>query len=155
MKIYKTKNGQPYIKDKNGRAKFISKNRLSSIKSKSKRTASKTVRRSNTTMARKKRVSRKRSASITPTKAAIGGAVYGLVREPLNNTIKGLTGNLAINLSDEIVLGVASWLIAKKTKGIVRDAAIIGVGIEAHNLSRGGLGGILGNTTTTSTNNTF
>jgi hypothetical protein len=87
---------------------------------------------------------RKSGKKLTPKNVLIGGVAYGLVREPINNALKNVTGNFGFNLADELVLGTAAWFAAKKGKGIVKDIGLVALGVEAHNLARGGLGGITG-----------
>jgi len=86
-------------------------------------------------------------------KLALGGAIYGLVREPINQ----FAGKIPLigGFGDEVALGVISYIAATKGTGWVRNIGRAGVVIEAHNLARnmGGnlLSGFLGNTTTAST----
>lgn len=129
-------------------------------RSKNKRTSSPrrartpTTRRRRTMAKAKRKYTKRRVPAMTPQKAVIGGFIYGFGRGQLNNLVKGLTSNVALNLSDEIALGIANWYLAKKTKGMVRNAAIVGLGIEAYNVGRssGGIGNLFGGSSTTNTN---
>ena len=77
----------------------------------------------------------------------VGGVVYGAVRQPINNFVKGLTGNMAFNLSDEIAMGLVAWLVARRSSGMVKQAALAGLAIEASRIgSSFKLGGIIGTT---------
>lgn len=86
-------------------------------------------------------------------KMALGGAVYGIVREPINQ----LMGKVPIigTFGDEVALGVVSYIAATKGSGWVRTIGRAGVMIEAYNLSRSMSGnllsGFLGTSSTAST----
>lgn len=105
-------------------------------------------------MARRKRHSfGKTKSSLSPNDAVLFGVGYGVVREPLNQGIKKLTGNMALNLSDEIVLGALHYFGAKQNWFGMRKLFTAGLVVEAHNLGRnisaGGLN-LFGTSTTTS-----
>jgi len=119
------------------------------VKSKSslKRKAVPTARRRVKTMARRRRTYAKRRTSRrsgmgTLTKLALAGAGYGLIREPLNQLVAKVP--LVGNFGDEVALGLASLLIASKGSGMLKKIGQAGVIIEAHNLARGGMGGLMG-----------
>lgn len=95
MKIYKTKNGQPYIKLKNGRAKFISRKKAGIKKSysfrKSKASSTSLTKKRKTrynTMAKRKRTTRRSSSSILgnlnkPLMGAGGVVLYESIISPM------------------------------------------------------------------------
>jgi len=58
--------------------------------------------------------------------------VYGAGRRYLSKLISPVTVKLGMlgNLSDNAILGAGMWLIAKKSKGFVRDIAIKGLVAE-------------------------
>ena len=128
------------VKRKNPRMSFkqIAKkwsNRRS--KRKSRRTVKIVKIRRRTKMARRrKRSVRRRLQTLSPNDAALFGFGYGLVREPVNSGLKKLTGNFALNLSDELVLGGLAYLGAKKNVFGMRKAFTVVTAVEAHNLGR-------------------
>lgn len=139
MKIYKTKTGQPYILKADGRAQFIKRSSAKKSRSTPTRTAGNNG--GMRTMAkRKKSKGHKRSfaGGLTPMNAAVGGLGYGLVREPINNFVKGLTSNVSLNLGDEVLMGVVDYFVAKNSSGIVKNVALVGLGIEASRIAAGG-----------------
>ena len=89
----------------------------------------------------KRRTSR-RSGMGQLTKLALAGAGYGLIREPLNQLVAKVP--FVGSFGDEVALGLASLLLASKGTGMVKKIGQAGVIIEAHNLARGGMGGVMG-----------
>jgi len=91
------------------------------------------------------------------------GGIYGVVRGPLNQLISPLTSRVPLlgNLSDEVVLLGANWLLARNTKGNIRELATTGLTIEAFAVGAGLgqrlLGGMLGSggTVAVSANQSF
>jgi len=84
------------------------------------------------TMAKRRGIFRKsKSSGISPGQMVVGGLVYGALRQPISNFVRGLTGNVALNLSDEVAMGLVAWLVARRSSGIVRQAALAGLAIEA------------------------
>lgn len=57
---------------------------------------------------------------------------YGAVRQPVATQAVSLVGGFLPlgEYTDEVVMGVASWLVAKNTSGFVRDMAIAGLVVE-------------------------
>jgi hypothetical protein len=90
----------------------------------------------------KRRTSRRSGGMGQLTKLALAGAGYGLIREPLNQLVAKVP--FVGSFGDEVALGMASLLLASKGTGIVKKIGQAGVLIEAHNLARGGMGGIMG-----------
>jgi len=64
---------------------------------------------------------------------AIGGAmIYGALREKASNALAPLTNKIPLgNIADEVVLGVASYFLAKKGSGLVREIGKAGLVIES------------------------
>lgn len=74
----------------------------------------------------------KSSQGLKPMTLILGGAVYGAVRQYASNAIAPLTASIPLgNISDEVVLGTAGYLLATKTKGITRDIGRAALTIEA------------------------
>ena len=93
-------------------------------------------------------------------KLALGGAIYGLAREPINSLAKNLP--FVGSLGDEIALGLISAVMATKGSGWIKTIGRAGVVVEAHNLARSMGGNILGSfmgtsasAVSTSTQNSF
>ena len=122
------------------------------------RTVSKTAKRKTRTRTMaKKRTYKKKSSIGGVGKLMLGGAIYGVAREPLSQ----LSSKIPIigNFGDEVALLGISYLMATRTSGMLRQAGRAGLMIEAYNLARSGTGGLLRNlisttstTATTSTN---
>lgn len=91
-------------------------------------------------------------AGMSPMKALIGGAVYGVVRKPLTDAVTKFVGGFAANVGEPVIIGVVDWMIAKKTKGIIRDAALMGLGFEAYTFTTSNisLNNLFGTPSTTS-----
>lgn len=92
--------------------------------------------------------SRGRSSSgINPTAVILGGIGYGFVRQKVSNAVAPLTSQIPVvgNMGDELVLGAAGYLAAKKGKGMIRTAGLAVLGAESYRvgeqLANGGLGG--------------
>lgn len=121
------------------------------------RTVKKTAKRRKTrTMARRKIVRRRKSPIGGVGKLMLGGAIYGVAREPLNTLASKVP--FIGNLGDEVALLGVSYLLATRTKGMVRQMGRAGLMIEAYNLARGTggslLGGLINSTTATTTTST-
>jgi len=94
--------------------------------------------------------SRKRSSKMGGVAGLmLGGAGYGLIREPLNQLASKVP--FVGSLGDEVVLLGASYLMATKGSGIIRKVGRAGLVIEAHNLARNLGGGLLGSITNATT----
>ena len=90
----------------------------------------------------KRKTYRKKSPMGGVGKLLMGGAIYGVAREPLSQ----LSAKIPVigNFGDEVALLAVSYLLATKTSGIIRQAGRAGLMIEAYNLARQGTGGLLG-----------
>lgn len=105
--------------------------------------STKTSRKRSFSMARRRRrSSSRRGGAFGPiTKVLIGGFIYGVIRTPINTFTKGFLGT---TVSDEIGMLLINGLIANFTTGQIRNAALIGIGIEASTLAKNfNLGGIV------------
>lgn len=102
----------------------------------------------------KRKVSRRKGASSGGTMSyALGGAVYGIARQPLNGLIKKFLPSGTLQMSDEILMIVADVILSKyafKT-GTINKALKVGIAVEASrigaNLNIGNLGGLFGTST--------
>jgi len=115
-------------------------------KGKSRKSYSRTVRktvakRRSRTMA-KRRTYRKKSAFGGVAGLVLGGAGYGVIREPLSQLSAKIP--MVGGLGDEVALMGASYLMATKGSGIIRKIGRAGLVIEAHNLARNLAGGVIG-----------
>jgi len=132
------------LRRKHGLGEFKNKARTVSVKKRS----------FNVARRRKTRTSRRSNAVNAIMKVAIGGFVYGVARTPINNFTKGFLGGV----SDELGMLLVDAVIANFTTGQIRNAALIGVGIEtatlAKNFNLGGTTPILGVLTTQTTSRT-
>ena len=84
----------------------------------------------------KRRTKRRSSTSKTSTKSLnalmIGAGLYGAGREFLSNLVSPFTSRFPLGtIGDEVALGLVSWQLAKRTKGVLRDVGIAGLGVEA------------------------
>lgn len=80
--------------------------------------------------------------------------IYGAVREKTSNLIAPLVAKIPLgNIADEVAMGGINYLVAKNTSGMIKDVALKGLVIENARLGEalvsGGLGGLLGNSTKT------
>lgn len=148
-KIKYTKNGQPYIIKKDGRAQFIkAKHRTAAKSRKTKSRGYKMARHA------RKSYSRGKSYGIVGTVAA--AAAYGAFRNQLSNALMPLTNKIPLgNISDEVGLGIAA-IVAKKYLGKkmpiiakVADAALV---IESARIGEAAISGQLGGITSPSSN---
>lgn len=100
-----------------------------------------------TTMARRKK-SRSRSGgfkksrgrrssggSVNPLKVVVPALIYGASRGYISNAIEPFTSKIPLgNYADEAVFGVAGYFMAKKGKGMIKDAGIAIMTVEAASL---------------------
>lgn len=112
----------------------------------------KTKTRSVKTMARKKF---KRSRNKGSNKISIVQAdaiIYGALRAKVSNALSPIIGKIPLgNLADEVGMGAIDYLIAKNTKGMLRNIAMKGLIIENARVGEAIIdGSFLGNTTTSS-----
>jgi len=59
---------------------------------------------------------------------------YGAIRNPAANALTGMTGQFAGQYTDEILMGVASWLLAKSGKGMIANIGRKGLVVENANI---------------------
>ena len=85
---------------------------------------------------RRKKTYRKSRSSLSPKDAVLYGLGYGAVREPINQMVKKFTGNMALNVGDEVVLGALYYFGAKGNWFGMRKLWTTGLAVEAHNLGR-------------------
>lgn len=90
------------------------------------------------------RRSRGHKSGMGVTSIVLGGGIYGALRTMISGAIKPLTDKLPLgNVADNVGMGVVSYLAYKKGSGIVKNAGMIGLGIEsamaAQDLMAGGL----------------
>lgn len=76
----------------------------------------------------------------------VDAMAYGAIRAPVSNFIQSKIPLPVIgNIGDELAMGVACWLVAKNTSGMLRDVAVKGLVIEnarvGESLTQGFLGG--------------
>jgi hypothetical protein len=91
---------------------------------------------------RKVRRSGRRSAKGGIMNTILGGALYGLARQPIANLTAPLTGSLPLGqYNDEAVMAIVSWLAAKKGSGLLASAGRAGLAVEAARIA----GGVTGN----------
>jgi len=93
------------------------------------------------------RARRRYGAGLGTTAIILGGGVYGALRNYISGAIAPITSKIPLGaLADNIGMGIVSYLAYKKGSGIVKNAGMIGLGIEAamaaDDLMKGGLGGI-------------
>ena len=75
----------------------------------------------------------------------LGGGIYGALRSYISSAIAPLTSKIPLgNVADNIGMGIVSYFAYKKGSGIIKDAGMIGLGIEsamaANDLVTSGLG---------------
>jgi len=101
---------------------------------------------------RKSRSSGRSSGGLSPENTLMGGLIYGAARNKISSTLRGMVGGGLGSVSDEVIMGVISYLAAKKGSGILRDAGKAGLAIEASRFSQNfSLSGVSTVTTSTST----
>jgi len=62
----------------------------------------------------------------------LGGGIYGALRSYISGAIAPLTSKIPLgNLADNIGMGVISYFAYKKGSGIIKNAGMIGLGIES------------------------
>lgn len=99
---------------------------------------------------RKARYFGKAKSTMSANDAIMFGIGYGVVRQPLNDGIKKLTGNFALNLSDEVVLGALHYFGAKGNWFGMRKLFVAGLVVEASRLGgnlSSGITGLFGTST--------
>ncbi len=82
---------------------------------------------------------------------AVGGAAYGALRGPVSDKIGAYVPKFAGEWTDEITMGVLSYVAMKKGTGIVRNIGKAGLTIESARIGAALTAGLLGNSTGTST----
>ena len=99
-----------------------------------------------------KRGRRRVGSSLSLTNGALYSFGYGAVRNKVNDTIRGLTQNVALNFSDEVLLGIVNYFVAKKGSGMLKKLATVGLYNEAYELGRRGVPSVFGGNTTQENN---
>jgi len=102
-------------------------------------------------MARRRSSRVRRYAKAGMKSEVLGAVLYGAVGE---NLLNSLTSKFNFGLGDDFVKGIAGYLIAKRTSGIVKGMATAAVSIAAYNVGKSGLsslGGLFGSAMTTAT----
>jgi len=95
--------------------------------------------------ARKARSYRRSHGGMNPTKLILGGAIYGAGRQSLVNLAQPLTSMLPMGqYADELVLGTAGYFMAKKGRGIFKDAGMAMLAVESASLGAQLAGGLIG-----------
>jgi len=97
------------------------------------------------TMARRKKYKRRYSRGTNPTKMIMGGIAYGAGREYISNLLGGFIGNIGGGLgeySDELVMGVVSWLAYKRGRGFIKEFGKAGLYIESSRVGSTLIGGL-------------
>lgn len=103
-------------------------------------------------MARKSRSRGRSSGGVRAGEILVGGIVYGIARNKISSMLKNSLGGVVGNMSDEVIMGIVSYLAAEKGSGMIRDAGKVGLGIEASRFSQNlNIGGLLGSTSTENT----
>jgi fluoride ion exporter CrcB/FEX len=101
---------------------------------------------------RVKSYSRGHKSGLGVTALVLGGGIYGALRSYISSAIAPLTSKLPLgNVADNVGMGIISYLAYKKGSGIIKNAGMVGLGIEsamaAQDLIAGGLGSITGGQT--------
>lgn len=108
--------------------------------------AAKTVRR------RAKKFSSKPEAVIVP------AMLYGALREKASMALDPLLSRIPMgSIADEVGMGIASYLVAKKGKGMIKKVGLAGLTIESARLGEavasGGFSGLIGGQSTAANEN--
>jgi hypothetical protein len=103
------------------------------------------------------RSQRRRTAGGEATMSLVAGsAIYGAIRQKASDMLAPVTAKLPLgNISDEVVLGTAGYLLAKKTSGLPRQIGKAALVIEAARVGEAimtGQVGLGGNASTTTAN---
>lgn len=128
---------------KKGWRAFKASKRTTKRKSYSQTTVKRVVKRRSKQMAKRRKSYRKKSAMSGVTGLLLGGAGYGVIREPLSQLSAQVP--LIGGLGDEVALLALSWVMATRTSGIFKKIGKAGLVIEAHNLTRNLSSGMLSN----------
>ena len=83
-----------------------------------------------------------------PTAILIPAAIYGAARAPIKAALQPVTNMLPLGgYGDELVMGILGFLAAKKGKGMVKNAGLAVLSVEAASAGQSLAGGIgLGST---------
>jgi hypothetical protein len=87
------------------------------------------------------------SSGITPTNMALAGAVYGVGRPFVANLLPSMF-NLGGVDSDNVLLGVGGWLLASKSKGLLKAIGLMALGTEVGYVTGKMIGGTPASTST-------
>lgn len=85
-------------------------------------------------------------SGIRTTTLILGGVGYGFLRQKLSNAVAPLTASIPMGgMADEVILGAAGYLAAKKGSGMIKTAGLAMLGAESYRvgeqLASGSLGG--------------
>jgi len=93
---------------------------------------------------RRVRRSGRKSAKGGIMQTIMGGALYGLARQPVANLAAPLSSKLPLGqYNDEAVMVIISWLAAKKGSGLLAGAGRAGLAVEAARISGGMTSGVM------------
>ena len=80
----------------------------------------------------KKVFRRRKSSKNKPEKMILPAGIYGALREKVSTMLDPVTSKVpGGSVADELVMGLASYIVAKKTKGTLREIGRAGLVIEA------------------------
>jgi len=83
-----------------------------------------------------------KSAGMSPMKVIISGAAYGAARPYIVSAAQPVIGMLPFGAyNDHIALGLAGYLLAKKSKGLMKTAGTAILYGEAFSIGSGVMGG--------------
>jgi hypothetical protein len=90
----------------------------------------------------------KSGGGMSPESMLLPAALYGAARVPVANLMAPLTSKIPLGgYSDEAVLGIASYIAAKKGSGMVKKLGMAGLIVEAASVGAGLTSGMLGGST--------
>lgn len=102
--------------------------------------------------AKRSRSRSRRSGSGNPMAMIIPAMAYGAVREKISTALTPLTSKIPLgNIADEVVLGLAAYLVAKKTSGLLSQVGKAALVIEAARIGEAAISGALGGMASSST----
>ena len=100
---------------------------------------------------------RTKRAMSKPEAVIVPSMVYGGLREKASNLLSPISSKIPFgSIADEITMGFASYMLAKKGKGMLKKVGIAGLTIESARLGEAiadGSLGVFGNTTSTTIEN--
>lgn len=88
--------------------------------------------------------------SVSPSAVILPAFVYGAARARLSSWVQQVIPGVAGQYTDEIVLGLAGWYLAKKNTGFLRNIGMAALTIESASVGNQMVGSMLaGNNSTT------